>query len=134
MVISRGYFGPSVRSHLWSFAHPGLWMAMPEDVSSVQTSREFDMGSHGMGQDLAERGQVAETTSCSWVKSSFSGNGDCCVEVAEVDDKILVRDSKAAGADASEGGMVLVFTRAEWGAFLRGVRLGEFDIPKEGLG
>ncbi|HKF00124.1 MAG TPA: DUF397 domain-containing protein [Actinomycetes bacterium] len=55
-----------------------------------------------------------------WRKSSRSGlNG--CVEVAYVDDQVAVRDSK------DRHGPVLVFTHAEWEAFLSGVREGEFD-------
>jgi hypothetical protein len=58
-----------------------------------------------------------------WIKSSFSGpTGGNCVEVAFLtDDQVAVRNSR--GAD----GPALVFTRAEWDAFLRGARGGEFD-------
>lgn len=44
-----------------------------------------------------------------------------CVAVAMQDDRILVRDTKI------DDGPVLAFTRAEWTAFLAGVRAGEFD-------
>jgi hypothetical protein len=55
-----------------------------------------------------------------WRKSSRSGvNG--CVEVAYIDDRVAVRDSK------DRQGPMLVFTHAEWDAFLSGVRDGEFD-------
>lgn len=58
-----------------------------------------------------------------WFKSSFSGpNG--CVEIAETAERVWVRDTKAGGR-----GPVLTFTRAEWTAFLAGVRAGEFDGP-----
>ena len=54
-----------------------------------------------------------------WRKSSYSGaNG--CVEVALSDAKVAVRDSK------DRQGSVLVFTPAEWDAFVAGVRAGEF--------
>ena len=65
-----------------------------------------------------------------WVKSSFSnGNGgNNCVEVAEIVDPanplfgdLAVRDSKAPN------GTILYFTKAEWDAFLAGVKAGEFD-------
>jgi hypothetical protein len=59
-------------------------------------------------------------TRFSWVKSSAS-HPDNCVEVAFVDDGVWVRDSKAPDDGA------LRFTRAEWDAFLTGVRQGEFD-------
>jgi hypothetical protein len=56
-----------------------------------------------------------------WRKSSFSGaNG--CVEIAVIDGKIAVRDSKA------QKGPVLTFTPGEWKAFVGGVRNGEFDL------
>lgn len=57
----------------------------------------------------------------SWQKSTRSvDNG--CVEVAIVDGRVVVRDSK------DSAGPVLVFTRVEWEAFLGGVRDGEFDL------
>jgi hypothetical protein len=56
-----------------------------------------------------------------WVKSSRSyGVGDC-VEVREIQGGIGVRDSK------NPTGPQLSFTRAEWAAFVAGVRNGEFD-------
>ena len=58
-----------------------------------------------------------------WRKSSRSGpNCDNCVEVAFVEGAIAVRDSK------SPAGPVLVFTPAEWDAFVAGAKDGEFDI------
>ncbi|AXK87425.1 DUF397 domain-containing protein [Nocardia farcinica] len=59
-----------------------------------------------------------------WFKSSHSGGNDNCLEVAFLDGGMVgVRDSK----DPSGG--VLVFTPAEWDAFLNGVQGGEFDRP-----
>ena len=55
-----------------------------------------------------------------WRKSSHSGNNGC-VEVAQCDDQIAVRDSK------DPSGPMLLFTPLEWRAFLAGVRDGEFD-------
>ena len=63
---------------------------------------------------------MLDLSTASWSKSSWSGvNG--CVEVAFVQDRVAVRDSK------DRGGPVLVFTAHEWQTFLRGVRDGEFD-------
>jgi Domain of unknown function (DUF397) len=57
-----------------------------------------------------------------WHKSSrSSGNGNC-VEVAILDEAVAVRDSK------DRTGPVLVFTSAEWDAFVAGARDGEFDL------
>jgi hypothetical protein len=54
-----------------------------------------------------------------WRKSTFSGlNG--CVEIALLDGQIAVRDSK------DRNGPILLFTRAEWDAFLSGVKQGQF--------
>ncbi|MFI6884548.1 DUF397 domain-containing protein [Streptosporangium canum] len=58
-----------------------------------------------------------------WRKSSrSSGNGGQCVEVAaNLSGVIAVRDSK------NPDGPKLLFTPAEWGAFIGGVKSGEFD-------
>jgi Domain of unknown function (DUF397) len=58
-----------------------------------------------------------------WIKSSFSGpTGGNCVEVAfRTDGEVVVRNSR------QPEGPELVFTGAEWDAFLRGARGGEFD-------
>ncbi|HEX5740755.1 MAG TPA: DUF397 domain-containing protein [Pilimelia sp.] len=59
-----------------------------------------------------------------WFKSARSGpNCDNCVEVAFVDGAIAVRDSK------NTGGPALLFTPAEWDAFVGGAKDGEFDLP-----
>ncbi|MFJ1752794.1 DUF397 domain-containing protein [Kitasatospora sp. NPDC088134] len=57
-----------------------------------------------------------------WVKSSYSDNGGACVEVAPTASAghMPVRDSK------DPQGPVLVFTRAEYAAFLDAVVAGEF--------
>lgn len=56
-------------------------------------------------------------------KSSRSnGNGGACVEVADLPDgSRAVRDSK------DRQGPTLLFTPAEWQAFVEGVKQGEFD-------
>jgi hypothetical protein len=52
-------------------------------------------------------------------KSSFSGTGNDCVEVAtNLPGVVAVRDSK------DRGGPVLSFTPGEWRAFLADVRAG----------
>jgi hypothetical protein len=64
-----------------------------------------------------------ESKFAEWRKSTLSSAGDNCVEVAfTADGRTGVRDSKQQGL-----GPVLVFTQAEWDAFLGGVRQGEFD-------
>jgi prepilin-type processing-associated H-X9-DG protein len=56
-----------------------------------------------------------------WRKSTRSAyNG--CVEVAFVDGHVAVRDSK------DRQGPVLLFSAAEWQAFIGGTQDGEFDL------
>lgn len=53
----------------------------------------------------------------SWRKSSRSGtDGGGCVEVAERPDRVMVRDSK------DPNGPTLTVARAEWRAFVAGLR------------
>jgi hypothetical protein len=61
------------------------------------------------------------TVSDPWKKSSFSLSAGECLEVAHLDGGIGVRDSK------DPLGPVLMFTRGEMLAFVKGVREGEFD-------
>ncbi len=57
-----------------------------------------------------------------WRKAKASqGNGNCVEMAALADDRVAVRDSK------DPDGPVLTFTRAEFRAWLHGVRAGEFD-------
>jgi Domain of unknown function (DUF397) len=74
-------------------------------------------------------GVVAASITASWVKSSFSGPQGNCVEVARVDDgAVAVRNSRYPAGPA------LVFTPAEWDAFLAGARAGEFGAPPDRAG
>lgn len=56
-------------------------------------------------------------------KSSYSGGGGGCVEVAFTEDAVAVRDTKDRTIPPH------VYTRAEWDAFLKGAKDGEFDGP-----
>lgn len=62
-----------------------------------------------------------------WKKGTRSNGsgGNNCVEVVMEGDKVLVRDSK------DKSGPVLIFTRAEWSAFIGSAKDGEFDLPDE---
>jgi len=59
----------------------------------------------------------------SWRKSALSNLNGSCVEIGRVSpDRIGVRDTKDNGI-----GPVLIFTTAEWGAFIAGAKEGQFD-------
>jgi len=58
-----------------------------------------------------------------WRRASACDNsGGSCVEVTNLGDTIITRDSK------DPQGTVQAYTRSEWGAFIDGVKKGEFDI------
>ncbi|WP_454194753.1 DUF397 domain-containing protein [Nocardia sp. Marseille-Q1738] len=64
----------------------------------------------------------ADLSGARWFKSSHSGGGNECVEVAHLDGGMVgVRDSK------NPSGPALVFTPGEWDAFLAGAADGEFE-------
>jgi hypothetical protein len=67
---------------------------------------------------------MTDLTGAVWHKSMRSGgNGGDCVEVAvNLPGIVAVRDTK------DREGAALIFTHAEWVAFLGGVRDGEFDL------
>jgi hypothetical protein len=69
---------------------------------------------------------MLDLSRAAWRKSTYSGNGGECVEVADnfaaEHGIVLVRDSK------DPAGPILTFTRGEWTAFLHGAAAGEFDI------
>lgn len=59
----------------------------------------------------------------SWRKSTRSAQQGNCVEVGTgLDGHVAVRDTK------DRDGGALIFTNAEWAAFLGGVKDGEFDL------
>jgi len=60
----------------------------------------------------------AELAAVTWRKSSRSGGGDNCVEIARLDARVGVRDSK------DPLGPAFVFGTRAWSAFLTEVRTG----------
>lgn len=73
--------------------------------------------------EVETKGYRIDLSHARWRKSSRSGpNCDNCVEVAFVGGAVAVRDSK------NPGGHALIFTPAEWDAFVSGTRAGEFDL------
>jgi uncharacterized protein DUF397 len=68
--------------------------------------------------------RVNDLANASWFKSTRSAGNGNCVEVAFLSGgSVAVRDSK------DPAGAALVFTPAEWRAFLDGARDNEFDLP-----
>ena len=72
------------------------------------------------GTVLARNGIKASRLEVAWHKSSFSGPNGNCVEAAELPVGVALRNSRFPDGPA------LLFTEAEWDAFLRGVKGGEF--------
>lgn len=72
--------------------------------------------------ELEAKGLRVDVSRAVWHKSSQSTESDNHVEVAFVDDAILLRDGK------DPQGAILVFTQAEWDAFVGGAKDGEFDV------
>jgi hypothetical protein len=58
---------------------------------------------------------MTDTATPTWRTSSYTSNGESCVEVAPTADAVLVRDTKDAGT-----GPILHFTQAGWTAFCVG--------------
>ena len=63
----------------------------------------------------------SERGNLSWFKAQRSTNNGQCVEVASVAGKVAIRDSK------DPDGPILIYTPAEFSAFIEGARNGEFD-------
>jgi len=72
---------------------------------------------------MEERVSEPRRTEIKWSKSPASGESGC-VEVAFVNDAVLLRQSK------DPAGPILTFTRLEWTAFLSGARDGAFDLHR----
>ncbi|MFE2757309.1 DUF397 domain-containing protein [Actinosynnema sp. NPDC059335] len=58
---------------------------------------------------------MKDLSSAAWRKSSFSGEGASCVEVAPVDEGVAARDSK------NPSGPALWFPARQWREFLAGL-------------
>ncbi|MFC7276177.1 DUF397 domain-containing protein [Paractinoplanes rhizophilus] len=63
-----------------------------------------------------------DLTGAKWFKSTRSSGNGACVEVAITDEGVAVRDTK----DRTKAPHI--YTRAEWDAFIGGVKDGEFDL------
>ncbi len=73
--------------------------------------------------EMQAKGLRVDLAKAVWQKSSRSGPySDNCVEIAFVDGAVAMRDSK------DPHGPALLFTPAEWDAFVGGAKDGEFDL------
>lgn len=71
-------------------------------------------------------GTSARNITAPWIKSSYSGpTGGNCVEVA-----FLTGGEVAVRSSRHPDGPALIFTSAEWDAFLGGACDGEFSLPR----
>jgi hypothetical protein len=75
----------------------------------------------GLQVDHAFNGvQASLLHAAAWRKSGYSSPSGNCVEVAKLTDGVALRNSRFPDGPA------LIFTSAEWDAFLRGVKDGGF--------
>jgi Domain of unknown function (DUF397) len=64
--------------------------------------------------------QASLLQAATWRKSSYSNPSGNCVEAATLVNGVAVRNSRFPDGPA------LVFTEAEWDAFVRGIKTGDF--------
>ncbi|MEV5411610.1 DUF397 domain-containing protein [Thermopolyspora sp. NPDC052614] len=64
----------------------------------------------------------ADLSKATWRKSSFSGDGASCVEVAATKDVIAIRDTK------NRAGGILTFRPDEWHAFIVTVKQASCNL------
>ena len=65
----------------------------------------------------------ATDSTLNWRTSSYTAQGADCVEVAQRDDRLAIRDSK------NPTGPVLTFTTHEWSTLLKAIKTGTHDFP-----
>jgi hypothetical protein len=76
---------------------------------------------------MAKRGKVVLSDNPGagdlvWRKTSYSNGDGECVEVAPMNGRIAIRDSK------NPSGPLLNYSAAEWRSFLNTAKIGNFDI------
>jgi Domain of unknown function (DUF397) len=93
----------------------------PGSGKPPSTAPRAGSGARPAGLEAVANGiQASLLAGAAWHKSSFSGPNGNCVEAAELPAGVAVRNSRFPDGPA------LVFTEAEWDAFLRGVKGGDF--------
>lgn len=77
---------------------------------------------NSMGGGKISGASYAGLSSSSWHKSTHSGSGINCVEVAFLDRYVAVRDTR------DRNGPTLAFMSPEWQAFVAATKDGEFKL------
>ena len=91
----------------------GLRRAMEKaGLNGKQAAHLLDWSPSWVSRLLSGKRGCTELDGIVWHKSSYSANGDACVEVAPVSVGVLVRDSK------NPAGPTLAFGTPHWRAFL----------------
>jgi hypothetical protein len=73
--------------------------------------------------EVTAKGFPLDLSNARWMRTTHGApDRDNSVEVAFVDQAIAVRDAK------NPDGPALIFTAAEWDAFVGGAKDGEFDL------
>lgn len=70
-------------------------------------------------QNPAATNRHPETAQVAWRRPSACANSEC-VEVPALADGVAMRNSRSPD-------LLLIFSKAEWGEFLRGAKAGDFD-------
>lgn len=78
-----------------------------------------------MPEQVKPTADQLDLSGVTWRMSSFSGSSNESIEVGRLGENWLVRNS------SDPEGTVLVFTPAEWRAFVLGAKAGEFDLGDE---
>lgn len=72
--------------------------------------------------EVTAKGHRLDLSNARWMRSTrATADAGSCVEVAFVGEAIAVRESGA-------GSPALIFTQAEWDAFVGGAKDGEFNL------
>ena len=93
-------------------------MSGPPGCESRRTIRRCG----GAVVEVTTKGFQLDLSNAQWLTSRGGPDHDNCVEVAFVGQAIAVRDAQ------NPGGPALIFTAAEWDAFVGGAKDGEFDL------